>query len=347
MVRPAEDEATLRNSEREPLDKLRPEFKEALERLKHKVFSAVRPKAVNGRALSGKMLATLASTYAAALNSGGVPTISTVGPRAPVAGRRGDGPRARGVRPHRRPGARARGGAARRGGRRGRTSRRSSASRARRSRSSRPCSGACTTRRQGGRARTSRPWSGPTRRAAPGGSGGGGPGGAGADAAAPLFRALATRLQRLRKLNSLVSERASTVALAALWKELVDAQLPVESGADARKRAKPPAAAAAAPADGAGGDGGATARSGSVRDLDDADAWLRRLQAQSDALRARCDSPSLGPERWRVFRDGRERALGRARAGGVDLGVSSARAARRCGGGSRTCRRSSRSASAG
>ena len=54
MVRPAEDEATLRNLANEPLDKLRPEFKEALERLKHKVFSAVRPKAVNGRALSGK-----------------------------------------------------------------------------------------------------------------------------------------------------------------------------------------------------------------------------------------------------------------------------------------------------
>ena len=66
-----EDENTL-------LETLRPpEFRDAIGRLKHKVFSAIRPKAVNGRALSGAMLSTLATTYAEALNSGGIPTIST------------------------------------------------------------------------------------------------------------------------------------------------------------------------------------------------------------------------------------------------------------------------------
>ena len=77
MVRPAEDENTLRNLSAQPLETLRPEFRDAIARLKHKVFSAIRPKAVNGRALSGAMLSTLATTYAEALNSGGIPTIST------------------------------------------------------------------------------------------------------------------------------------------------------------------------------------------------------------------------------------------------------------------------------
>ena len=77
LVRPAEDEATLRNLSNVPLGELRPEFQTGLAALKTKVFASMRAKAVNGRALSGSMLATLATTYADALNSGGVPTIST------------------------------------------------------------------------------------------------------------------------------------------------------------------------------------------------------------------------------------------------------------------------------
>ena len=77
LVRPAEDEATLRNLSNVPLSELRPEFQTGLAALKTKVFASMRAKAVNGRALSGSMLATLATTYADALNSGGVPTIST------------------------------------------------------------------------------------------------------------------------------------------------------------------------------------------------------------------------------------------------------------------------------
>lgn len=77
LVRPAEDEATLRNLKNVPLEQLRPEFQAGLKTLKNKLYAALRPKAVNGRALTGSMLATLAQTYVEALNSGGVPTIST------------------------------------------------------------------------------------------------------------------------------------------------------------------------------------------------------------------------------------------------------------------------------
>ncbi|KAJ8614420.1 hypothetical protein CTAYLR_000747 [Chrysophaeum taylorii] len=77
LVRPAEDEATLRNLKNVPLEQLRPEFQAGLKTLKSKLYAALRPKAVNGRALTGAMLGTLAQTYVEALNSGGVPTIST------------------------------------------------------------------------------------------------------------------------------------------------------------------------------------------------------------------------------------------------------------------------------
>lgn len=77
LVRPAEDEATLRNLKNVPLAELRPEFQQGLATLKSKLYAALRPKALNGRAVTGAMLATLAQTYVDALNSGGVPTIST------------------------------------------------------------------------------------------------------------------------------------------------------------------------------------------------------------------------------------------------------------------------------
>mmetsp|Transcript_49410 Transcript_49410/g.139954 ORF Transcript_49410/g.139954 Transcript_49410/m.139954 type:complete len:806 (-) Transcript_49410:201-2618(-) len=77
LVRPATDEDMLRNLSAQPLENLRPEFVTALADLKKKVFGTVRPKTLNGRQMTGEMLATLTQTYADALNSGGVPTIST------------------------------------------------------------------------------------------------------------------------------------------------------------------------------------------------------------------------------------------------------------------------------
>ena len=75
LVRPAEDEATLKKLSQVPVSSLRPEFQRGLANLKDKVYAQTRAKSVNGRALSGAMLATLAKTYADALNAGGVPTI--------------------------------------------------------------------------------------------------------------------------------------------------------------------------------------------------------------------------------------------------------------------------------
>mmetsp|Transcript_19031 Transcript_19031/g.28761 ORF Transcript_19031/g.28761 Transcript_19031/m.28761 type:complete len:937 (-) Transcript_19031:350-3160(-) len=77
LVRPAEEESTLRNLRKVPFHELRPEFQQGMHTLKNKVYASLRPKALNGRALTGPMLATLAETYVDALNSGGIPTIST------------------------------------------------------------------------------------------------------------------------------------------------------------------------------------------------------------------------------------------------------------------------------
>lgn len=77
LVRPAEDEAVLRDLMRAPPGAIRPEFAGALRALKKKVFGAVRPKGLHGRLLSGPMVATLARAYVKGINSGGAPTISS------------------------------------------------------------------------------------------------------------------------------------------------------------------------------------------------------------------------------------------------------------------------------
>jgi len=77
LVRPAEDEAVLRNLNAQPLSALRPEFVKALDSLKKKVFGSLRPKMLNGQVVTGTMLTSLARSYTDALNSGGVPTIAT------------------------------------------------------------------------------------------------------------------------------------------------------------------------------------------------------------------------------------------------------------------------------
>ena len=77
LVRPAEDEGILRTLSAQPLSSLRPDFVRSLLLLKDKMYSGAKPKMMHGRPVSGTMLATLAESYATALNSGGVPTIST------------------------------------------------------------------------------------------------------------------------------------------------------------------------------------------------------------------------------------------------------------------------------
>ena len=84
LVRPAEDEATLKKLSQVPVSSLRPEFQRGLANLKDKVYAQTRAKSVNGRALSGAMLATLAKTYADAWAMNALRTTNTVMDHVPV-----------------------------------------------------------------------------------------------------------------------------------------------------------------------------------------------------------------------------------------------------------------------
>ena len=77
MVRPAEGEEVLRDLSSQPLSSLRPEFQKAIAQFKAKVEGGSRPKQMMGRILNGDMLVTLVKSYVTALNSGGVPVISS------------------------------------------------------------------------------------------------------------------------------------------------------------------------------------------------------------------------------------------------------------------------------
>eukprot|EP01041_Mallomonas_annulata_P000576 gene575-1107_t len=77
LVRPAEDEAMLKNLSQHPLTDLRPEFQTQVKDLLSKVAASVKPKQMQGRPLSGGMIASLVLTYVEALNSGTIPVIST------------------------------------------------------------------------------------------------------------------------------------------------------------------------------------------------------------------------------------------------------------------------------
>lgn len=77
FVRPAEDEAVLRNLSQYRLEELRPEFTKQMKQFLTKVANGVRPKQILGRTLNGEMFATLLLSYTEALNSGEVPEINS------------------------------------------------------------------------------------------------------------------------------------------------------------------------------------------------------------------------------------------------------------------------------
>lgn len=77
LVRPVSDESKLKRLASLPLDELRPEFTEGLERFTERIFKLVAPLRLDGSGtLTGAGLARLAETYADALNRGAVPTIA-------------------------------------------------------------------------------------------------------------------------------------------------------------------------------------------------------------------------------------------------------------------------------
>ena len=75
MVRPLTNENQLQNLEELPPEKLRPEFLEQIVSLRKKIFSRVKIKTLNGKALNGEMYLNLVKSLINALNSGNVPNI--------------------------------------------------------------------------------------------------------------------------------------------------------------------------------------------------------------------------------------------------------------------------------
>eukprot|EP00850_Spirogloea_muscicola_P021189 SM000240S08606 [mRNA] locus=s240:134650:140591:+ [translate_table: standard] len=77
LVRPVNMERDLQHLDQLTVDQMRPEFLAGLDSLTRLVFSKARPKQVGATTLNGPMLAALAQSFIAAINSGAVPTIAT------------------------------------------------------------------------------------------------------------------------------------------------------------------------------------------------------------------------------------------------------------------------------
>jgi hypothetical protein len=67
----------LKDLSSQPISALRPEFQKQVQSFLSKVQQGTRPKQMMGRVLNGEMMVTLIRSYATALNSGGVPVISS------------------------------------------------------------------------------------------------------------------------------------------------------------------------------------------------------------------------------------------------------------------------------
>ena len=77
MVRPAQNEQDLQRLMDLELEDLRSEFVEQVMILRKKIVNKVRPKMLNGKALSGEMLSELLVSYVTAINEGAVPSIES------------------------------------------------------------------------------------------------------------------------------------------------------------------------------------------------------------------------------------------------------------------------------
>jgi RNase P protein component len=77
MVRPVKGEESLQNLESKEFEELRYEFVEQVLALRKKMLTGISPKCMNGRPLTGEMLATLIETYVNAMNKGAVPSIES------------------------------------------------------------------------------------------------------------------------------------------------------------------------------------------------------------------------------------------------------------------------------
>jgi hypothetical protein len=75
MIRPLTNEENLQNLVSMELDELRADFVEQVMTLRRKVINRIKPKMLNGKKLTGPMLAHLAQSYVASINNGAVPNI--------------------------------------------------------------------------------------------------------------------------------------------------------------------------------------------------------------------------------------------------------------------------------
>ncbi|RLN54762.1 hypothetical protein BBJ29_007776 [Phytophthora kernoviae] len=78
LVRPVHEEAKLQQVDQLPIEELRPEFQEQLSNVMQIVYGdSLQPKTLQGKPLNGSMFAGLLQAYVAAINSGGVPVITS------------------------------------------------------------------------------------------------------------------------------------------------------------------------------------------------------------------------------------------------------------------------------
>ncbi len=77
MVRPVEDEDLLCKLDKIPWEELRGDFRKKATLLRHKVFYETPAKKINGRPLTGEILADLIEQYVEALNKGASPNITS------------------------------------------------------------------------------------------------------------------------------------------------------------------------------------------------------------------------------------------------------------------------------
>lgn len=75
MIRPLTNEEDLQNLANMDLDELRADFVEQVMQLRRKVINRIKPKMMNGKKLTGSMMATMASAYVVAINNGAIPNI--------------------------------------------------------------------------------------------------------------------------------------------------------------------------------------------------------------------------------------------------------------------------------
>jgi hypothetical protein len=78
LVRPVHDESKLQQVDEMSIEELRPEFQQQLSAVKQVVYGeSLKPKMLQGKPLNGSMFAGLLQAYVAAINSGGVPVITS------------------------------------------------------------------------------------------------------------------------------------------------------------------------------------------------------------------------------------------------------------------------------